>query len=332
MDLVSPGRGKMTALGITCWSATKANFEIMKELGCTEFYSVVEWCNHHKSPDHYYWSQLDKEFALEEQYGIKSIRVIMHTPLWASGVDRTDCKFRPRSYPPRTLEYYGRFCAALVRRYPDREWILWGEPDNSWPREDAKIIQWAGDAETYAKMAKYAYVEMKKADSKCVVGLGSLVGATLNGTYRTVVENNKPLNKLPFFEKLLELDMGNYCDFIPLDLYCWGYGGSRNFLAGIRKIKGIMADFNVKKPLYIMECGAKITPPGGKMREEFHHEVVNEETQAGFLLRAYKWSQENKIDKLFWHTLKDSNWGVINRLGRPHLSYHVFKAMKAGSF
>ncbi len=302
----------------------------MEELGCSSFYSTIEWCNAHRAPDNFSWSYYDKEFELEEEFGITSIRAILHTPMWASGVDSDNCKYQSIAYPPRTLEYYGRFCSTLVRRYPGREWVLWGEPDNHPPREDAKLIQWAGDAETYAKMIKYAYVEMKKADEHCVVGLGSLVGATLNGEFPTVVENGEPLNKLDFFETLLRLGIGEYCDFIPLDLYCYGYGGPRNFIIGIRKIKELMAKYHVKKPLYVVECGAKMTPPDGKIAQTFHHQVVTEETQAGFLMHAYKWAKENKIEKMYWHTLKESNWGLVNRHNKKHVSWYSFKAILKG--
>lgn len=320
----------MVELGVTCWSGTEQNLELMQELGCGSFYSTIQWCNVHKSPDNFYWGQYDKEFRLEEEYNIKSTRVIIHTPMWASGVDPNNCKYRPTAYPPRTLTYYGKFCAALARRYPGREWVLWGEADNHPPREDAKLIQWAGDADTYFKMIQNAYVEMKKADDTCLVGLSSLVGATLNGEFPTVVEDGRPLNKLDFFERLLELDVQDHCDFIPLDLYCYGYGGTKNFRVGIRRIKELMAKYQVKKPLYIVECGAKITPPDGKITQMFHHEVVTEETQAGFLMKAYRWAQENKIEKLFWHTLADSNWGLVNRLSKKHLSWYAFKAALNG--
>ena len=302
----------------------------MYELGCTEYYSTIQWCNTHKAPDNFYWSQYDNEFQLEEQYGIKSIRNIIHTPSWASGVDPDNCKYPPVAYPPRTIEYYGKFCGALARRYPGREWVMWGEPDNAPPREDSKLIQWAGDPDTYMKMIQHAYVEMKKADETCSVGLGSLVCATLNGEYPTVVENGETLSKLYFFERLLELGAGDYCDFVPIDLYCYGYGGVKNFRTGIRKIKELMAAYDVKKPLYIVECGAKITPADGKIAQSFHHEIVTEETQAGFLMKAYRWAQENKIEKLFWHTLKDSNWGLVNRHEKKHLSWFSFKGALKG--
>jgi len=317
-------------VGVTCWSADRGKLQLIKELGCDEFYSTVEWCNIHKAPDMYNWSQLDSEFRLEQEFGLKSVRVIMHTPTWASGVDPSDCKFRPTSYPPRTLEYYSRFCAALVRRYPGRTWILWGEADNNFPREDPKVIQWAGDTETYVKMAKCAYIEMKKADSKCVVGLSSLVGATLNGEFPTIVENGQPLSKLHVFDKMLELGMGDCCNFVPIDLYCYGYGNSKNFLVGIRKIKEIMAKYHVRKPLYITETGAKITPSGSKMMQTFHHEAVSEETQAGFLMHAYEWAKQAGIQKMFWHTLRSSEWGLVNRLGNKHLSWYAFRAILAG--
>ena len=317
-------------VGVTCWSADKSKLQLIKELGCKEFYSTVEWCNIHKAPDMYNWSQLDSEFRLEEEFGLKSIRCILHTPTWASGVDVNNCKFRSITYPPRTLEYYGRFCSALVRRYPGREWCLWGEMDNSFPREDPKVIQWAGDTETYVKMAKFAYVEMKKADPSCVVGLSSLVSATLNGEYPTVVEDGQPLSKLPVFDKALELGMGDYCDFIPLDIYCYGYGNSKNFLTGIRKIKEVMAKHHVKKPIYITETGAKITPFGSKMMQTFHHEAVGQETQAGFLMHAYRSAKQNGVQKMFWHTLQSSEWGLINRFGKKHLSYFAFKSILSG--
>jgi hypothetical protein len=48
--------------------------------------------------------------------------------------------------------------------------------------------------------------------------------------FPTVVENGKPLSKLDVFDKMLELGIGDFTDFIPLDLYCYGYGGSKNFM------------------------------------------------------------------------------------------------------
>lgn len=317
-------------IGTTCWSVDRSKLETLKELGCKEIYSTVEWCNTHKAPDTYNWSQLDSEFKLEKEFDVKSIRCIHHTPTWASGVDPKNCKYRATSYPPRTLEYYGRFCAALVRRYPGREWLLGGEIDNLPPRDDTKVIQWAGDVETYVKMAKYAYVEMKKADSKCIVGHSSLVGATLNGEF-PIVECGKPLSRLSVFDKMLELGMGEYSDVTALDLYCFGYGGVKNFVAGIRKIKEVMVKHHVKKPIYIVECGAKISHPTGKIAQTFHHEMVSEETQAGFLLHAYQKACQNKIVKFFWHTLQDSDWGLINRFGNKHLSWYIFKSILNGA-
>jgi hypothetical protein len=302
----------------------------MCELGCEEFYSTIQWCNTHKAPESFYWGHYDNEFQLEEEYGVRSIRNIIHTPMWASGVNPDNCKYPSVAYPPRTLEYYGRFCSALARRYPGREWILWGEADNTWPREAAKLIQWAGDADTYVEMVKHAYIEMKKVDETCRIGLTSLVGGTLNGEFPTVVENGERVNKLGFFDRVLELGMGDYCDFIPIDLYCYGYGGARNFIIGLRKIKEIMAAHRIKKPIYVVECGAKITPPNGKIQTIFHHEVVTQETQAGFLLQAHRWATQNKVEKFFWHTLKDSSWGLVNRHGKRHISYYAFKMLQQG--
>jgi len=317
-------------LGVTCWSADKNKLGLIKELGCNIFYSTIEWCNVHKAPDYYDWTQYDIEFQSEKELGLQSTRVILHTPIWASGVDPKKCKFRPTSYPPRKIEYYGEFCSALVQRYPGREWILWGEADNCWPREDPKVVQWAGDTETYVAMAKHAYVEMKNADPRCVVGMSSLVGATLNGQFPTVVEGGQLLSKLHVFDKMLELGMGEFTDFIPLDIYCYGYGGAKNFIVGIRKIKEVMAKYRIRKPLYITETGAKITPLGSKMMQTFHHEAVSEETQAGFLMHAYECAQRAKIEKMFWHTLQSSEWGLVNRLGKRHLAWYSFRALLNG--
>ncbi len=224
-------------LGVTCWSVTRQNLELMSTLGCKSFYGTVEWCNVHKAQDSFQLAYYDREFEFEREFKVKSIRTIFHTPLWASGINPSNCTYRPTAYPPVTLEYYGRFCAELAKRYPGREWVLWGEADNCPPREDPQLVQWAGDVESYCRMMKHAYVEMKKADENCTVGLTSLACATLNGEFPTVVENGQPLSRLEFFDQLLSLGVADYCDFIPLDLYCYGYGGVKNFRVGIRKIK-----------------------------------------------------------------------------------------------
>ena len=310
-------------LGLSYPELNEEASQYFQDLGVEWIYKPLLWRNVEKKKGIFDWAQYDKEFQFQKKIGLKSIRYIGATPLWASS--NPDSQYREWTFPPKDLEDWRNFILQVVKRYPKQEWAIWAEPDNTPPRESPSMVCFSGTAEDYFKMLKIAYETAKNEDPDSRIGIGGLVGATLNGEFPTVVENGRRVNKFSFFEELVKLGSEKYCDFVGLDLFAYGYGGVKNFITGIRKIRNL-----TKKPLLILETGAKISHPEGRISEIFHHEYVTEETQAGFLLKAYNIAKSAGVEKMFWLTLISSEWGLINKKGRKLSSYFVFKNLMKG--
>jgi len=324
----------VTVLGIAHSQLDSSNVHYVEDLGCKEIYEPFLWCNVQPKKNVWNWEHYDQQFAFEEEHGIRSVRFLTHTPHWCSGVDPRDCKYPVNSYPPRSLLDFEVFVRALVKRYPGREWCVWAEPDNHPPRESDSLVRWASTAKIYGRMLQVGYESMKEIDSTCRVGMGGLVGATLNGAHRQIVHGQDKADHTRFFDTLLYDGADRFCDFIPLDLFCYGYGGVRNFIVGFRKIREIMHKHGVAKPIWVSETGAKITRSGEAPGEEdfdreyFNHQFVTEQTLAGYMLYAYRTCIELNIEKMFWVGLVHSERGLINRRRRKLLTYDVFKMIQ----
>lgn len=315
----------MTIVGIAYPELLK-NRKLAKELGIKHIYDKLLWCNIETQPGKYNFKEFDKQLELEHRLGIESVRYISQTPAWISSAPKGS-RYNFGTYPPKQQQPWIRFLEKLFSKYPGRSWTIWAEPDNYPPRESDKIIRFTGSADDYFLLLKSAYGVAKSLDNNTTVGMGGLVGATINGEFELAIFNNNKENRLIFFQRLLELDACSFCDFIGLDLFSYGYGGPKNLPIALRKIKKMLSEYgDARKPLWIMESGARISHRS-KVEDpnQCNHEVVTEETAAGYLLHLYKFAVENRIERLYWLTLKDSNWGLINRKDRKHLSYYIFK-------
>lgn len=310
-------------LGLAYIQLNEKTNDYLKDLGVTSIYNSLRWCNIQPSDrDKFVWNSYDAEFDLEKKYGLTSVRSISHTPTWACSAK----DFPHWVYPPN-LEAWECFIKELVIRYPGRTWTIWAEPDNYPPREADHLICFTGTAEEYNEMLKCAYRTAKKNDPNCVIGIGGLVGGTLNGSFPYKIFNGHNEDRLVFLEKLNV----SFCDFVGADVYAFGYGGSQNIKNGLSRIRKITR----RKPIWIMETGCKLTRTDKIDREvyrqEYGHETVTQETAAGLLLSIYKIMEDLDIQKMFWVTLEDSDWGLVNRLGRKHLTYHMFRLLNRGA-
>lgn len=313
----------MVELGLAYVDISDQTAEWLKDLRVRYLYSSLRWCNvQPRDPNNYVWTNYDVEFEKERTLGISSVRAITHTPAWASrNVEGYDYW---RS-PPCSLKEWELFIKELVIRYPGRTWTIWAEPDNYPPRDSPSFVCFTGTADDYAEMLRSAYIIAKKHDPSCSVGLGGLVGATLNGSYPYPIFEGHPEDRLVFLERLVELKCMRYCDFVGMDCYAYRYGGVKNVRNGISRIRKITR----RKPLWVLETGCKILPMDNSVsNDRFGHEAVTQETHAGFLLFMYKLCEEFDVSRMYWLTLQCSSWGLVNRLGRRHLAYEMFRLLQ----
>lgn len=310
-------------LGISYVEINEERKEYLIDLGVKHIYNTIRWCNiQPRSADEFIWNSYDFEFEQEKSLGITGVRAISHTPVWAAQFDNPYW-----TSPPKSLTDWCIFIKTLVLRYPGRTWTIWAEPDNYPPRESKDLICFTGTAESYAEMLESAYTTAKKWDPSCTIGIGGLLGVTINGSFPYAVFNDQKEDRLVFLEKLVDLGMMHFADMIGLDAYFFGYGGMQNIRQGISRIRKITK----RKPMWILETGCKITPVDKighqNYKQQYGHEPVTQESAAGLMFSLCKLANEFDIKKIFWLTLQSSEWGLVNRLGRKHLTYHMFKML-----
>lgn len=309
-------------LGLAYVDLCLNSISFIKDLNVTDLYHSVRWCNvQPRSETEYSWATYDFEFQLEREYGLSSVRSISHTPQWA-----IDTK---NDYPhwtnPPDINHWINFITQLITRYPGRTWTIWAEPDNYPPRESKDLVCFTGTSEQYGEMLKTAYEIAKKIDPTCSIGMGGLVGATINGSFEYDVFAGQTEDRLVFLEDLAHKGYLKYCDFIGADSYAYGYGGIQNIKNGLSRIRKISR----RKTIWILETGCKLTRTDKidpiLFKKKFGHETVTQETSAGLLFSMCKICEEFEIPKMFWVKLQDSDWGLVNRIGKKHLSYYMFK-------
>lgn len=308
-------------LGLAYVDLSPLAIEWLQDLNVFSLYNSVRWCNIQPQKDKYIWDTYDFEFAEEKKYGLNSVRAISHSPLWA--VQASSDEYW--THPPHDINDWVVFIKNLVNRYRGRTWTIWAEPDNYPPREDPKLICFTGTASQYGEMLKNAYKTAKKEDPSCTIGIGGLVGATINGSHQYDVFGGQKENRLVFLESLAENNYLQYADFIGADAYAFGYGGIQNVKQGLSSIRKISR----RKKIIILEAGCKLTRTDKvnpqEYKKRFGHEAVTQETSAGLLFSMCKICEEFEIEKMFWVTLQDSDWGLVNRLENKHLTYFMFK-------
>lgn len=312
-------------LGLAYVDINSATEPFLLDLGVTALYNSVRWCNvQPQNHAEFNWSVYDFEFSEEQRLGITSVRSISHTPAWLARAS----EYSYWTSPPTEMRHWSEFIRKLVERYPGRTWTIWAEPDNYPPRESPNLVCFTGSAEEYGEMLKTAYAAAKNADPSCRIGVGGLVGATINGSFPYQVFDGQPENRLVFLETLIKKNFLQYADFVGLDSYGFGYGGVQNIRNGISLIRKMTR----RKPMMILETGAKLTRTDKidpeKYKHQYGHEPVTQETVAGLLLSVAKMASDFEIEKVFWLTLMDSDWGLINRRGGKHLAYPLFKQLK----
>ncbi len=127
----------------------------------------VPWTTFEPSRGHLNGSALT---ALEQglqalPQGTKVILDVVDTPQWESGSANA-------AMPPRDAADYGRFVAAIAKRFAGRvaAWEIWNEEDDS--------LWWASgpDPAAYAALLKAAYPAIKTVDPSATVVLGGLTG------------------------------------------------------------------------------------------------------------------------------------------------------------
>jgi polysaccharide biosynthesis protein PslG len=227
------------------------------------------------------WKKYDEIVDLAEEYGIRIIARLDHTPEWAreEGTDHHT--------PPADVEDFGRFVETFVDRYSGRvQYIqIWNEPNLS--------REWGGDIdpEGYFELLREAYTRAKAADPDVVV-LSAPMAMTNERSDRAIPE-------FEYWSALYELGAGDYFDIMTAT----GYGIDQppeeppagdminlRRIERLRVIKEAYGDDN--KPVWLTEYGWNASPPEIP-EERLDWGRVTDQEQAEWTSRGITWMTEH---------------------------------------
>lgn len=220
-------------------------------------------------------------------------KLILHKDLWTIPVERFDILFK---------RYKG-----LIKI-----WDFGGEPETA---ADQPGCRFSGTPAGFTNQVKAFYEIGKKIDPDNIIGGCGWISPTFNGYF-----GNE--DRSLFLKQCLDFEITDYLDFISLNFYLYGYGGTKNILVGTSKVNELLARHRVNKPIVVSECGV---PCAGD--PAFYHIIQTPERQAISLVEQTVLFNSIGIDYSIWFALQYEGWGLADDQGGHRLSYSAFKTI-----
>lgn len=192
-------------------------------------------------------------------------------------------------------------------------WDFGGEPETN---SDQPGCRFSGTAEQFVRQMQKFYETGKAIDPENIIGGCGWITPTFNGCF-----GNE--DRSGFFRKCFDLGIEKYLDFISLNFYTYGYGGTKNIIAGMSKVDEILAWHHIEKPITVAECGV---PCDGDPR--YLHIIQTPERQAISLVKQHVLFNSVGIDYAIWFTLKYQGWGLLDENNNLRPSYYAMRTIK----
>ncbi len=287
------------------------------------------------------WSRTDKIVKVANEMGVDLMVRIDHQPAWTGGGF-------PTNGPPDSTQDLADFLTAVATRYKGRirAYEVWNEPNLA--------REWGGklpDPGAYAKMLRPAYGAIKSADPNAMV---ISAGLSPTGTWN---EQSRPDD---WYLESMYIAMGNSSDgyFDVLGAHGAGYkspperdpaevaadsnlGGHRAFcFRRVEDLRAIMVKYgDTEKQVALLEFGWTSDP---RPDSPYNWHMVSEETKADYLVRAYRYAQQNwspwiglmsliYVSDPDWTEADEQYWWAISYPGwpefKPRPAYTALKQM-----
>ena len=208
-----------------------------------------------------------------------------------------------------------KFFQGLFKRYRGRIkiWDFGGEPET---RPDQPGCRWTGTAKDFVSLFRQFRDVAKSYDWGNQVGAGGFLAPTFNGLF-----GNE--SRFGFLEEIFSEGIGHECDFFSINMYVRGYGGCKNFVAGILMFKEMLARYSQhRKSIVVSETGV---PCGGDPK--FLHIIQTPERQAISLIETHLACALLGIDYSIWYTYRHLAWGIVNENGTKRPAFAAFQNM-----
>jgi len=218
--------------------------------------------------------------------------------------------------PPLNVRFHLSFLRKLFQDYKGliNIWDFGGEPET---KPDQPGCRFAGPAKDFVDEIRLFYVVGKEINPDNLIGGCGWIAPTFNGYF-----GNE--DRSGFFNECCHLGISDFLDFISLNFYTYGYGGTKNIFAGMSKVKEILSWHHIKKPVVVAECGV---PCSGDPR--FLHIIQTPERQAISLVEQNILFNSIGVDYSIWFSLQWKGWGLIDDTGKPRPSYKAFQHLQS---
>lgn len=291
-----------------------AEAKTMRADGVRSWRVEFSWDLIERSPGTFAWAATDRKVLAAARAGIDVLGLAVRAPEWSNGsaVDPF--------VPPRDPQAYGRYVAALSRRYgpsgslwaehpevpkrPVRAWEIWNEPNL------AVYFRAQPFAKPYARLLRAAYASLKTVDPGATVVLAGMA----NFSWRD-------LAKLLGAEKGLRFDAAAVHPFT---------GKPSGMVEIVRRNRSALAGHGRRRtPLWLTEM--TWSSAKGRKTPLTKGWETTEAGQASRLTEAYKLLVANRkrlgIARVFWYT-----WATPDDGGPNSFSYSGLRTTRgAGS-
>jgi polysaccharide biosynthesis protein PslG len=287
---------------------------------------------------HYDWYRPDLIVEAAEAAGIELLVRLDRQPFWA---DPPDNPYQ-ENQPPGNLQDFGDFCGAVAARYRGRiaAYQVWNEPNLS--REWGERPP---DPAAYTALLQVCYTAIKAADPDAIV-----ISA---GLAPTGTSSPQAMPDVDFLWGMYAAGAADYYDVLGLNAPGYKappelppeealqpeYGGGRWFaFRHVEEMRAIMvANGDGHKQVAILEMGWTLD----QVNPEYAWFAVDEQTQADYLVRAYRYAVEHwrpwiglmtavYIADYDWTPEEHEQWwwAIVLPDGTPRPAYYALQAME----
>jgi hypothetical protein len=227
----------------------------------------------------------------------------------------SDTKIIGKFVPPKDWKTCdSQFFRNLFLKYKDRIkiWDFGGEPETQ-PHQPG--CRWFGTPEDFAHSLEVFHAVGKEVDPDNEIGSGGFLSSTFNGFFGNEDRSDR-------LRELFDWGILDHMDFCSLNMYCWGYGGRKNIVAGTQLVRTIIAEYGrAYMPIVTAEMGV---PCEGDPR--FYHIIQTERRQAISVIENTLLQWMCGIDYSIWFCFNWAGWGLMKNL-QPRESYMAYQTM-----
>jgi polysaccharide biosynthesis protein PslG len=267
-------RGRTLPLGIHTLHADDPSLRRVQALGAQYVVQVFAWDEIEPTRDEFHWEYTDWLLRAADFYNLRVIARLDKPPQWAASVSAG------LSAPPRNLNDYGDFVAAVASRYQGRlaGYIIWNEPNLA--REWGNLPP---DPVAYAGLLGTAASRIRQFDPHTPI-----VSAGLAPTNET---SDRGMDDRAFLSAMYSAGARDSFDVLGAHPYAFQYppddlrGAHRGLnLARLEDLRDIMvANGDAAKPVWVTEFGYTTQSPPDSPQLG-----VTQSQQAEYTARAYE--------------------------------------------